>query len=154
MSTIKLGGTFSIMPEGVQVLKITGIKYDERFGKLDIAMQNEKGQRHTERFSFIKVTGETNDKALSAFSYFAKIAMNDFSLDEIDPNDLIGHFMECTIEHTVVESNKEPGKMMTFTKIVNKAPSEGWEETEEEELPASDKPEPAKDLKSLLGRLG
>ena len=43
---------------------------------------------------------------------------------------------------------------MTFTKIVNKAPSEGWEETEEEELPASDKPEPPKDLKSLLGRLG
>lgn len=153
MSTIKLGGTFSVIPEGIHVMKITDVAYDERFGKLEITLQTEKGQRHKERFAFIKQDGSTNDKALNAFSYFAKVAMNDYSLDEIEPEQLVGHFLECRIEHTVVESTKEPGKTMTFAHIKDKSPSDGWEEDpEEDELPQTVEPEKPKDLRTLLGR--
>lgn len=141
-------GGFSIIPEGTHVFKITEVEYKEDFGKLIIKMETRAGLKHTERFSLLGNDGSPNQGALNAFSYFAKTAMNDFSLTEIDHTDLIGKFLECDVTHEEVPSNKEPGKMLTFARITDKRPSVGWSD--------STKSAPSKftgrpDLSALLG---
>ena len=128
MAKIKLSAGFSILPEGTHVLKITSVDYKEAFGKLEIHMENQKGQKHTERFSIIRADGSVNDGALGAFSFFAKTAMNDFDLEEIDHDDLVGRFMECEVTHEKVPNKNDPSKTLTFTRLGDKRPSDGWGE--------------------------
>lgn len=131
MAKIKLSkSTFVIIPEGEHVFKITKTKYDEDFGKMEIDMVTAKGEKHTERFSLIKDDGEINEGALNAFSYFAKTAMNNFNLDEIDHKDLVGKFIKCGVEHDVQPHNKDPKKTVTFIRLTDKEAADGFEETE------------------------
>ena len=101
MAKIKLSeGGFSLIPEGVTVFKIVDVKYDEDFGKMEVSLQTKSGQKHTETFSLKKKdSGEINEGALKAFSYFAKTALNNYQLDEIDETDLIGCYIQATIKH-------------------------------------------------------
>lgn len=101
MAKIGLSDGFSLIPEGTHIFKITGVSYKEAFGKLEITMQTQSGAKHIERFSLLKTDGSPNEGALNAFSYFAKTALQDFELTEIDHEDLVGHFIECDIEHDV-----------------------------------------------------
>jgi len=148
-------GTFTLIPEGTHVFKITEVKYKEGFGKMEVHMETQDGLKHVERFSLLSSNGDTNQGALNAFSYFAKTALNDFTLKEIDHEDLVGHFIECDVEHDVQPSNKDPKKTVTFVRLVDKRVSDGWEETP---APAPKKAEvkseggkPKVDLKALLG---
>ena len=141
-------GGFSVIPEGTHVLKITKVDYNEAFGKITITMETRDGKKHLEKFTLINGAGETNQGALRAFSYFAKVAMNNFDLVSIDHTDLIGKFMECDVTHDEVESNREPGKMLVFSRLGDKRPSSGWADA-----PASApaKPKGKVDLAALLG---
>lgn len=147
MAIIGLSEGFTLIPAGTYVFKITDVKYKEDFGKLEITMETQEGQKHVERFSLLKADGQPNEGALNAFSYFAKTAMNDFSLSEIDHEDLIGCFIECDVEHDVVPSKQDPNKTMTFARLTDKRVSEGWEEDSAPVRPKST----GIDLKSLLG---
>ena len=164
MAKIGLSEGFSLIPKGTHVFKIIGVNYKEDFGKMEVVMQMATGQKHTERFSLLNKDGEPNQGGLNAFSYFAKTALNDFSLEEIDEQDLVGHFIRCEVEHEEVESNKTPGKMLKFVRLGDKEAAYGFDE--EEAAPAAPKQskpvqaEPAKqegkkpvafDLGSLLG---
>jgi len=88
-----------------------------------------------------------NDGAIQALTFFARTAMNDFSLQEIEPTEMIGHFMECDVTHDVVPSNKNPGKTTTFARLSEKRPSEGWIESAPALAPAA---KPKYDLSKLL----
>lgn len=100
MAKIKLTeGGFSLIPEGTTTFKIVGVEYKEDFGKMSVEMQTKTGAKHTERFTLIKSNGEVNEGALKAFSYFAKTALNNFQLDEIDETDLIGCYITATVKH-------------------------------------------------------
>lgn len=100
MAKIKLSqGGFTLIPEGTTTFKITGVEYKEDFGKMNIEMQTKNGQKHIEKFSLLKNDGEVNEGALKAFSYFAKTALNNFQLDEIDESDLIGCYITATVKH-------------------------------------------------------
>ena len=68
-------GGFSVIPEGTHVLKITKVDYNEAFGKITITMETRDAKKHLEKFTLINGAGETNQGALRAFSYFAKVAM-------------------------------------------------------------------------------
>lgn len=127
MAKIGLSEGFSLVPEGTHVFKITAVNYKEAFGKMEVTMETQTGQKHIERFSLLKQNGESNEGALNAFSYFAKVALNDFSLTEIDHTDLIGHFMECDVEHDTQPSNKDPNKTVTFARLADKRASDGWD---------------------------
>lgn len=161
MAKIGLSQGFAPIPKGNHVFKIVGVTYKEDFGKMEVTMQIASGQRHIEKFSLLDNQGEPNQKALNAFSYFAKTALNDFSLDEIDEQDLVGHYIRCDVEHEEVESNRTPGKMVTFTRLGwDKEPAEGFDimprpETSTTSVaPAAKKSENKKqkfDLDSLLG---
>lgn len=144
MARIPLTSGFSIIPEGTHVFKIVGAEYDEDFGKLIVKMETQKGQKHTERFSLLKADGQPNEGAFNAFSYFAKTALNRFDIDDIDHEDLIGCYIECDVEHEEVPNKNKPGKTVTFTRLTDKRPSDGWVETAQA---------PAKyDLAALLGK--
>ncbi|WP_419169749.1 hypothetical protein [Negativibacillus massiliensis] len=78
----------------------------------------------TERFTIKDKNDEPNEKALNAFSYFAKTAMGDYTLEDIDPMELIDHFIEAEVVHTKLPSNKDPNKTVTFANLGDKAPAE------------------------------
>lgn len=140
-------GGFQIMPEGEQVLKITKAEYDEDFGKATFTLVNAKGQSCQERFSLLNQDGSPNEKALNAFSFFAKTAMNDFDLEDIDPTELVGHYIRAEVIHNKVPSTKDPTKMMTFVNLGNKSPADGFEGA-----PAASQPKASGlDLSALLG---
>ena len=126
MAKIALTGGFSVIPEGAHIFKITEVSYKETFGKLEVKMVTADGQMHTERFSLIGANGQPNNGAMKAFSFFAKTALNDFNLTEIDHNDLVGHYIECVVEHETKPSTKDPSKNVTFVHLTEKYPAVGF----------------------------
>lgn len=160
MAKIGLTEGFSLIPEGTHVFQITAVNYKEAFGKMEVTMQTQGGSKHIERFSLLKANGEPNEGALNAFSYFAKTALNDFALTEIDHEDLLGCFIECDIEHDVQPNKNKPDTTITFARLADKRPSDGWETAAAPTPTPAKKPAPAAsqgakkssmDLKSLLG---
>lgn len=127
MAKIKLTeGGFQLIPEGVTIFKITGVEYKEDFGKMKVELQTKDGKKHFENFSLLTAKGEVNEGALKAFSYFAKTALNNYQLDEIDETDLIGCYIQATVKHEEFESNKEPGKMLKSARLNDYAVAVGF----------------------------
>lgn len=166
MAKIGLSEGFSLIPEGTHVFQITAVNYKEDFGKMEITMQLASGQKHVERFSLLSKDGEVNQGGMNAFSYFAKVALNDFTLTEIDHEDLVGCFIRCDVEHEEVESNRTPGKMLKFARLGDKESADGFDEapapakkpqaaTKPAAAPAQSKPAAGGkkpfDLNSILG---
>ena len=127
MARIPMTGGFQMIPEGEQVLKITKAEYDEDFGKAIFTLENAKGQTCQERFSLLNQDGSPNEKALGAFSFFAKTALNDFDIEDVDPEELVGHYLRAEVIHKKVPSNKDPNKMTTFTNLGDKSPADGFD---------------------------
>ena len=121
------GGNYQQIPEGEQVLKVTKAEYDAEFGKIIITLQNVKGLTCQERFSILNEDNTPNEKALNAFSFFAKTVMNNFEMEDVDPEELVGHYLRAEIIHNKVPSNKDPNKMMTFVNLGNKSPADGFD---------------------------
>ena len=146
MARIPMTGGFQIMPEGEQVLKITAAEYDEDFGKAIFTLANAKGQTCHERFSLLNQDNTPNEKALNAFSFFAKTAMNDFDLVDVDPVELVGHYIRAEVIHNKVPSTKDPTKMMTFVNLGEKSTADGFDGA-----PAAPAKPTGLDLNALLG---
>ena len=154
MAKIALSDSFTPIPEGIHIFQITDVIYKEEFGKLEVKMKTAKGQTHTERFNLMKSDGSMNEGAINAFSYFAKTALNDYTLTEIDHQDLVDCFIECTVEHDVLPSNKDPNKTVTFVRLADKSPADGFDEEvapPKKTEAASKKASGAIDLDALLG---
>ena len=127
MARIPMTGGFQIMPEGEQVLKITKAEYDEDFGKATFTLANAKGQTCQERFGLLNQDNTPNERALNAFSFFAKTAMNDFDLEDVDPVELVGRYIRAEVIHNKVPSTKDPTKTMTFVNLGSKSPADGFD---------------------------
>ena len=100
-----------------------------------------RDRTHTERFNLMKQDGSMNEGAYNAFSFFAKTALQDYTLTEIDHNDLVGRYIQCSVEHDVQPSNKDPNKTVTFIRLGDKSPADGFDE-EEVQTPAPKKAAP------------
>lgn len=102
MAKIKLAeSTFTLIPEGAAIFKVVEVddsKYED-FGKLAVKLQTAKGETHTETFTLVKKSGELNEGALKAWSYFARTCLNNFQADEIDTQDIVGCYIEATVKH-------------------------------------------------------
>lgn len=127
MARIPMTSGFTLIPEGEYIFRIYDATYDKDFGKIEIKLVNAQGMTHTERFSIKDKNDEYNEKALGAFSYFAKTAMNDFSLEDVEPSDLINHYIWAEVVHTKLPSNKDPNKTVTFANLGDKAPADGFD---------------------------
>lgn len=127
MANITLSGGFKVCPEGKHIFRIYRVDYNPDFGKLAVYMVNAKGIIHIERFSLMNKSGEMNDSACNMFSFFAKTALNNFKLTEIDHNDLVNHYIGCEVTHTVLPSTTDPSKTVTFANITEKWVAEGFD---------------------------
>ena len=153
MAMIHLGAKtgFTIIPEGIHIFKITEVQYNPLYGKMQISMETKDGLKHIERFTMMDDRGRPNQGALNAFSYFARVAMNNFDLEDIDCDTLVGHYMKCEVTHEDVPGKN--GKVNTYARLGDKAPATGFEG--EEEAPPFDTETPAEektqyDLDSVL----
>ena len=120
------GGGFQIVPEGTHIFKITDYKWDEDFGKLEFTLETSNGYKHIERFGLLDVNGEVNEKANNAYSFFARTALNNPSLDEIEHSDLVGCYIEATVEHDKKPSRNDPAKTVTFVRLGDKKAASGF----------------------------
>ena len=149
MAKIGLTGGFKPLPEGQYILKVDSVEYNEKFGKLRIKFVTEDGRYHTEQFGLLDSKGKPNEGAYNAFSYLAKTLLDDFDRDEIDDQELVGHFIKCSIEHQVVEGSD--GKTKTYVHLGNDKEVcygfHGEEKTEDAPAEATE----GFDLDSLLG---
>lgn len=133
--TIKLSENtgFTIIPEGEHIFKVEDVEYDKDFGTMEIYLVTKNGMKHKERFNLIGNDGEVNQGALNAFSYTARVLMNDFSLKEIDHQELVGRYMKAEVKHNIVPSSKDPSKNLTFVNLGDKYPANGFERNSDEE---------------------
>ncbi len=163
MARIPMTSGFMVIPEGEYVFRIYDVKYDEEFGKLTVRLVTADGLKHDERFSIKDNNDQPNEKALNAFSYLAKTALNDFTVTDIDHTDLIGHYIRAEVVHTVQPNRNDPTKTVTFANLGNKSPADGFDTSPKAEVmqmgsaPAPQKPANAPvsgagiDLDALLG---
>ena len=133
--TLSKNTGFTLIPEGFHVFKVVDVdmsKY-EGFGKIEVKLETANGQKHSERFSLLNAKGEVNEGALNAFSYFARTVMNDYKADDIDPADLVGHFIRAEVKH--VESttiNERTGKPYINVNLGDKEPALGFDGVSED----------------------
>lgn len=131
MAKIKLSdGGFQIVPEGKHIFKVTAVDYDEDFGKMKVQLVTADGITMTEQYNLLTSDGEVNEKANNAFSYFAKTALNNFNLDEIDSDDLVGCYFKATCTHDKVPSTKDPAKTVIFARLSDREPASGFDKAE------------------------
>lgn len=118
---------FQLIPEGTQVFHITEVKYDADFGKLEITLLTKDGLKDIERFQLIDNNGETNEKALNAFSYFCRMVMDDPNLaGDFDEQALVNKYVSATVEHQKVPSKKDPSKTNVFYKLSDYAAAKSF----------------------------
>lgn len=127
MARIPMTSGFVVIPEGEYVFRIYDATYDEDFGRIEIKLVTAQGATHTERFSIKDSNDEYNEKALNAFSYFAKTAMNDYALEDVDPEELIDHYIRAEVVHTVQPNRNNPEKNITFANLGDKSPADGFD---------------------------
>lgn len=131
MAKMKLAeSTFTLIPEGVTTFKVMAVddsKYED-FGKLEVKLQTVKGETHIERFGLIKKTGELNEGALKAWSYFARTCLNNFSADEIDTQDIVGCYITATVKHETFTLTKgdKAGQEGTSVRLNEYTPASGF----------------------------
>lgn len=141
MAKIKLSsGTFSLVPEGTHVFQITAVEYKADFDKLNITMKTATGATHIERFTFTNNQGEQNETAVNIFSYFAKTALQNYDLEEIDEQELVGCFIKAEVTHDILPNKNDPTKTVTFSRLGNKYPANGFEDDDEQPVKAATKP--------------
>lgn len=134
MAKIPLSAGFTLIPEGEHVFKIVDVIYKEQFGKLEIKMETKDKLKHTERYNLLDKNGKWSEPAQNAFSYFARIALDD-NPAEIDPADLVGHYIKCEVVHDVQPRQDDPSKTITFARLDKKEKATGFDG--EESTPAA-----------------
>ena len=127
MAMIPMTNTFSICPKGEQVFRIYKVEYNEEFGKLTVHLVNAQGNIVQNRFSLMNQDGSTNDKACNAFSFFAKNALNDFSVPAVDPMTLVDRYIKLEVIHDVKPSTKKEGETVTFVNVKNPSVANGFD---------------------------
>lgn len=127
MARIPMTNGFVLIPEGTYIFRIYDAAYDEEFGKIKIKLVTAQGMTHEERFSIKDSNDEINEKALNAFSYFAKTALNDFGLEDVDPEELIDSYIGAEVVHTQLPSTKKEGQYVTFANLGDKFPADGFD---------------------------
>lgn len=119
---------YSIIDVGRKIFFVESVEYNEDFGKLKVNLITNDGQKHSERFSLFNNKGEVNNKALGAFTFFAKNVLNDFDVQDIDEQDLVGHYFAATVTHDEVPSAKDPNKINTYARLGNYGPAKDFDD--------------------------
>ena len=129
--------TFELLPEGVHIFKVMEVddsKYED-YGKLEVKLQTKEGKKHSERFALIKNDGEINEGALKAWSYFARTCLNNFQVEEIDTQDIVGCYFSATVKHEtyIISRGENKGKEAKTARISDWNSEVGFGNTSDDE---------------------
>lgn len=128
MAKVPMTSGFMLIPEGEYVFRIYDVKQDETFGKIIVKLVNAQGMTQIERFSLKNQNDEWNEGALNAFSYFAKNALNDFTREDVEPKELIDHYIRAEVVHSdPIPNRKDPSKTIVFANLGDKSPADGFD---------------------------
>lgn len=143
ISIPKGNGGFEPVSVGEHIFRVDEIKYDADFGKVDAVHVTADGKKVFEHWRFEKNDGTPNEGAIKSFGFFAHICLDDFSITDVDPDNLVGCYFIGEVEHE--EYN---GKI--YPRIKNRKTAKGFEtETKAEETPVASADE--FDLDDILG---
>lgn len=122
--------TFTIIPEGTTIFKVMEVdesKYDD-YGKLKVTLQTSSGEKHFENFSFTKANGDINEGALKAWSYFARVCLNNFQVEEIDTQDIVGCYIQANVTHETYTrtSGEKAGQEATAVRLKDYTSASGF----------------------------
>lgn len=153
MSRIGLTSGFELVPEGKHVFVISAVNYDQQFGRMTVTLKTKDGIRKDERFQLLDQNQEVNEKAMNAFSYFAKVATKDYANREIETDDLVDCFIGANAIHDIQPNRNDPSKTVTFVNLRDWFEADAFE-GETLIPPKADPipPQPAK--KDILASLG
>lgn len=152
MAKVKLSeSTFTVIPEGEHIFKVEKVEYDEDFGKMEVTLVTADGLKTIERYNMLDGEGEVNEKARNAFSFFARVALNNPNADEVDTDDLVGCYFKATVTHETKPSTKDPKKTMVFVKLSNREAATGFGKKTSHPATTPAKKKPSVDLDDLLG---
>ena len=144
---------FMLIPEGEYVFRIYDVEQNETFGKIIVKLVNAQGMTQIERFSLKNQNDEWNEGALNAFSYFAKNALNDFTREDVEPKELIDHYIRAEVVHSdPIPNRNDPSKTIVFANLGDKSPADGFDtEPVKKALTLGHKKKPEMDVDKLLG---
>src|SRR5699024_640154 len=139
MAKIKLAEVgFSMIPEGHYVFKVADATYDETFGKIEVELITKNGRKHIERYQLINGKGKLVEGAQKAFSYFAKTALNNFDVEEIELDDIIGTYVSANVVHVESDTINEHTGLPYVNVRLNDLTSEIGFGDEEDEVVEAD----------------
>ena len=127
MAIIPMTSGFTVCPKGVHIFRIYKVDCDEEFGKLVVHLVNAQGITVQERSSLMGQDGSINEKACNAFSFFAKTALNDFTLEAVDPVMLVDRYIKADVIHTTQPNKNDPTKTVTFVNLGDKWVADGFD---------------------------
>lgn len=128
MAKVPMTNGFTLIPEGEYVFRIYDVEQDETFGKIIVKLVNAQGMTQIERFSLKNQNDEWNEGALNAFSYFAKNALNDFTREDVEPKELIDHYIRAEVVHSdPIPNCNNPSKTIVFANLGDKSPADGFD---------------------------
>ena len=145
--------TFTLIPEGSTIFKVVEVddsKYSD-FGKLAVKLETAKGEKHTETFTLTNKKGEVNEGALKAWSYFARTCLGDFSVEEIDTQDIVGCYIQATVKHEKYTrtQGEKAGQEATAVRLNDYTTSKGFGGSEVDSEPLDDDFDDLDDLDDL-----
>ena len=121
--------TYQIVPEGYHTFRIKSATYEDKFGRVTIVVETKDGSTITEKYGLIDpTTRQPVEGAMKAFSYFVRIALQDWNIADVDPESLVGHFIAARVEHTLVESKTRIGETLKFPTLKEKWSCNGFDD--------------------------
>ena len=118
MATIQMTArTFTVCPEGRHIFRIYKVDFNQDFGQVTVYLVNAQGDTHKETFRLMRADGSMNESACSAFSFFARTALNDYSREAIDHTELVNHYIGVEVVHNVQPNKNDPTKTVTFVNL-------------------------------------
>ncbi len=138
MARIPLSAGFRNLVEGEDVvLTITSSTFDPKTATAKIRFEDPEGRSGVEtyRFGKGKKKGAQQMGALNAYSTIAKTALRNWSVEDIDPDDLVGRHVLCDI----IANEGENGAKYTHPRNFRDAElDEPFDPDGEEEEPEED----------------
>lgn len=128
------------LEEGVHNFKIVAVDFKEDFMKLSITLRTKYGAETYVNFNFLGNDGKPNEVANRIFSFFARTALHDKDVKQVDPETLVGRYVQATASKRTY-TNKD-GEEKTAFDIKNFKEINGFDD----EIASS-----GVDLASLIG---
>lgn len=84
------------LEEGVHNFKIVAVDFKEEFMKLSITLRTKFGAETYINFNFLGNDGKPNEVANRIFSFFARTALHNKEAKQVDPDALVGCYIQAT----------------------------------------------------------